>query len=152
MQQTSTSLLLGLTLALLAGCSDSSLDTGATRFAVSVPQALASTVSRVSVTSSAADIPSVTVDLAPTQGVWGGILGNIPAGPNRSFLAQAFDASGTRLFEGSATGVTIIADQMVLVAITLQQVDPPPPFDNEAPVIDSLVASSTSVAGGAPSP
>ena len=137
--------MLGLTLALLAGCSDSSSNTGAARFAVSVPQALASTISRVSVTSSATDIPSVTVDLAPTQGVWGGIIGNIPAGPNRSFLAQAFDSSGTRLFQGSASGVTLSADQTVLVAITLQQVNPPPPFDNEAPLIDSLVASSTSV-------
>ncbi|WP_224371631.1 kelch repeat-containing protein [Hyalangium versicolor] len=148
MKKAFTQFILALTVALLAGCSDSSTDTGSARFAVSVPQALSSEISRVSVTSSAADIPSVTVDLAPTQGFWGGIIGNIPAGSNRTFLAQAFDASGTLLFEGSASGVTISENQTTLVAITLQQVTPPPPFENEAPLIDSLVASSTSVPAG----
>jgi hypothetical protein len=100
------------------------------------------------VTSSAADIPSVTVDLAPTNGTWSGVIGNIPAGTNRTFLAQAFDSSGTLLFEGSASGITISENQTTLVAIILQQVNAPPPFENEAPLIDSLVASSTSVPAG----
>ncbi|QAT84912.1 branched-chain amino acid ABC transporter2C amino acid-binding protein [Corallococcus coralloides] len=138
-------LVLALGLALIAGCSATSSDTGSARFAVSVPQALSSDISRVSVTSSGPDIPSVTVDLVQTEGVWGGTIGNIPAGPDRSFLAQAFDASGTLLFSGSASGVSILADQMTFVAITLQELNPPPPFDNEAPLIDSLVVSSTSV-------
>ncbi|RKH21499.1 hypothetical protein D7X74_00980 [Corallococcus sp. CA047B] len=141
-------LLLALTLALLAGCSASSSDTGSTQLAVSVPQALAASITRVSVTSSAADFPSVSVDLASSNGAWGGVLGNIPAGANRSFLAQAFDTSGTLLFQGSASGVSIVANQTALVAITLQQVDAPPPFLNAAPLIDSLVTSSTSVAAG----
>ncbi|MCY1041932.1 kelch-like protein [Corallococcus sp. bb12-1] len=148
MKKAFTPLMLALTVSLLAGCSDSSKDPGSVRFAVSVNQALASSISRVSVTSSAADIPSVTVDLAATNGVWGGIIGNIPAGSNRSFLAQAFDSSGLLLFEGTATGVTITANQSTLVAIILQQLQPPPPFENEAPIIDSLVVSSTSVAAG----
>ncbi|RKH29603.1 kelch-like protein [Corallococcus sp. CA041A] len=148
MNKTSRSVVLALTLALLAGCAGSSSDTGSARFAVSVRQALASGISRVTVTSSAPDIPSVTVDLAPTHGVWGGVIGNIPAGPNRTFLARAFDASGILLFEGSASGITISANQTALVAITLQEANPPPPFDNEAPLIDSLVASSTSVPVG----
>ncbi len=148
MKKTFTRLTLALTVALLAGCSASSSNTGSARFAVSIPQALSSDIARVSVTSSASDIPSVTVDLAPTRGVWGGIIGNIPAGSNRSFLAEAFDSSGVLLFEGSASGVTLSENQTTLVAITLQQVDPPPPFDNEAPIIDSLVASSTSVPAG----
>ncbi|AFE04501.1 branched-chain amino acid ABC transporter2C amino acid-binding protein [Corallococcus coralloides DSM 2259] len=148
MKKAFTPLLLALAVALLAGCSDSSGEVGSVRFAVSASQALASDIARVSVTSSAADIPAVTVDLAATNGVWGGIIGNIPAGSNRSFVAQAFDSSGTLRFEGSATGVTITANQATLVAITLQQLNPPPPFDNEAPFIDALVASSTSVAAG----
>ncbi|RKH37396.1 Kelch repeat-containing protein [Corallococcus sicarius] len=137
-----------LTVALLAGCSDASPGAGSARFAVSMPQALASNISRVSVTSSASGIPSVTVDLAPTHGVWGGIIGNIPAGANRSFRAQAFDASGSVLFAGSASRITIAENQTSLVAITLQQVNPPPPFGNEAPLIDSLVVSSTTVPAG----
>ncbi|MBN9685841.1 MULTISPECIES: Kelch repeat-containing protein [unclassified Corallococcus] len=145
MRRASFSLVLALSLALFAGCSATSSDTGSARFAVSAPQALASGISRVSVTSSGPDIPSVTVDLAQTDGVWGGTIGNIPAGPDRSFLAQAFDASGTLLFSGSASGVFILAGQTTFVAITLQELNPPPPFDNEAPLIDSLVVSSTSV-------
>jgi hypothetical protein len=147
----STHLLLALGLALLAGCASSSSPTGSAQLAVSLPQALSSSVSRVSVTLSATDFSSLSVDLVSSNGVWGGILGSIPAGANRTFLAQAFDASGTRLFQGSASGVSIVANQTALVALTLQQVDPPPPSQNEAPFIDSLVASSTSTsvpAGG----
>jgi hypothetical protein len=148
MKKPSIHLLLAMCLALLAGCSTS--DTGSARFAVSVPQALSASISRVSITSSAADSASVSVDLVFSNGVWGGFLGHIPAGAHRSFLARAFDASGTRLFEGSASGVTISANQTALVAITLQQLDTPPPFLLAAPVIDSLVASSaSSSAGGA---
>ncbi|MDY7230343.1 kelch repeat-containing protein [Hyalangium sp. s54d21] len=111
-------------------------------------QSLSSEISRVNVTSSAPDIPSVSIDLAPSNGVWGGIIGNIPAGSDRAFLAQAFDSSGTLLFQGSASGITVTQDQTVLVAIVLQQVNPPPAFDNEAPIIDSLAAASTSVPAG----
>jgi hypothetical protein len=141
-------LLLALGLAMLAGCAPSPSDTGSAQFAVSVPQALSASISRVSVTASAADFPSFSVDLASSNGSWGGLLGSLPAGSNRSFQAQAFDSSGTRLYEGSATGVSISANQTVLVAITLQQVNAPPPFQNAAPIIDSLTSSSTSVAAG----
>ncbi|WP_157232222.1 Kelch repeat-containing protein [Hyalangium minutum] len=143
----SSHLLLALTLALLTSCSPPS-EIGSAQFVVSVPQALSASISRVSVTASAADFPSFSVDLASSNGSWGGLLGNLAAGSNRSFLAQAFDASGTKLYEGSASGVSIAADQTALVAITLQQVNAPPPFQNAAPVIDSLTASSTSVAAG----
>jgi hypothetical protein len=149
MKKTSTLLLLALALALLARCSSSSSDTGSAQFAVSVPQALASSISRVSVTASAADFSSVSVELVSTQGVWGGALASIPVGTNRSFLAQAFDASGTQLFQGSASGVSIVADQTALVALTLQQVNAPPAFLNAAPIIDSLVSSTSVATGGA---
>jgi N-acetylneuraminic acid mutarotase len=144
-------LLLALCLALLAGCSasSSSSTTGSAQFAVSVPQALSSSsVSRVSVTASAADFPSFSVDLVSSNGVWGGLLGNIPAGSNRTFVAQAFDSSGTLRFQGQTSGVSISANQTTAVALTLQELAPPPPYANEAPVIDSLVASTTSVQTG----
>ncbi len=150
MKKTSTHLLLALGLALLAGCSASSPNTGSARFAVSVPQTLSASISRVSITASAPDFPSTSVELVSSDGVWGGTLGNLPAGPNRTFLAQAFDASGTLLFQGSAASVSIYPEQTSLIAITLQRVNAPPPFQNEAPLIDSLAAPSTSVpAGGA---
>jgi hypothetical protein len=147
MKTSSLTLLLALGLALLAGCSPSSSGTGSVQFAVSVPQALSASVSRVSVTAIAADFPPVSVDLAFSNGSWGGTLGNLPAGPHRTFRAQAFDASGTPLFEGSASDVTIFGGMAALVAITLQQVQAPA-FQNEAPLLDSLTASSTSVSVG----
>ncbi|RKG78754.1 kelch-like protein [Corallococcus exercitus] len=141
-------LMLTLTAALLAGCGDTSGDTGTARFAVSVPQSLSSDIARVAVASGGPDIRTVWVDLAPTDGMWGGTIGNIPAGTGRAFAARAYDASGTLLFAGSASGVTIAANQTAFVAITLQQLNPPPPFENEAPLIDSLVASKTTVPAG----
>ena len=137
-----------LALALLVSCASPSSGTGSAQLTASLPQALSASVSRVSVTVSAADFSSVSVDLVSTNGSWGGVIGSLPAGSHRTFLAQAFDASGTPLFEGSASGVSISANQTTLVAITLQQLNAPPPFQNEAPIIGSLTAPATSVAVG----
>ncbi|MFL5355917.1 Ig-like domain-containing protein [Archangium sp.] len=148
MQRTSTHLL-ALWLALLAGCSASSSNTGSAQFAVSIPQALsASDVTRVKVTVSASGMSSIAVELAPSNGSWGGLLGNLPPGSNRTFLAEAFDSSGSLRFKGQASGITITANQTTAVALTLQELSPPPPYDNEAPLIDSLVASISSVQAG----
>jgi len=152
MRKTHSHLLLALGLALLAGCSpapsSSSNNTGSARFAVSARQALTADISRITVTTSAADIPSATVDLVLADGVWGGTIGGIPPGPERTFHAQAFDAAGTLRFEGTASDVYLWEDQTVLVAISLVDVNAPPPFSNEAPLIDSLVASALSVTAG----
>ncbi|NRD68519.1 kelch-like protein, partial [Corallococcus exiguus] len=115
MRRASFHLMLALTAALLAGCGDTTGDTGTVRFAVSVSQSLSSTIARVAVASGGPDIRTVWVDLAPTNGVWGGTIGNIPAGPGRAFAARAYDASGTLLYSGSADGITILADQTTLV-------------------------------------
>ncbi|KFE65315.1 High-affinity leucine-specific transport system, periplasmic binding protein LivK [Hyalangium minutum] len=139
-----------VTVLLLALSACTEQPTGSVQFAVSVPQALsASDVTRVQVTVSASDMSSLVVELAKTHGTWGGLVGNIPAGVNRAFLAEAFDASGALRFRGSTSAVTINADQTLAVALTLQELAPAPPFSNEAPIIDSLVASSTSVQAGA---
>jgi len=131
----------------LAACT--SQPTGSVQLAASVQQSLsASEVTRVQVTVSAADMSSLVVELARSNDSWGGLIGNIPAGSNRSFLAEAFDSSGTLRFQGSASGVSIIANQTTAVAITLQEVPPPPPYGNEAPLIDSLISSSSSIQAG----
>ena len=148
MKRAGLHLVLALAAALLAGCGNTTGDTGTARFAVSAPQSLSSTIARVAVASGGPDIRTVWVDLAPTNGVWGGTIGNIPAGTGRAFAARAYDASGTLLFSGSADGITILANQTALVAITLQQVNPPPPFDNEAPLIDFVAANPSTVAAG----
>ncbi|NRD55270.1 Kelch repeat-containing protein [Corallococcus exiguus] len=148
MKKADRHLMLVLVAALFVGCGALSGDAGTARFTVAVPQSLASGITRVVVTSGGAAIPSVSVELAPTNGVWGGIIGNIPAGADRTFLAQAFDAGGALRFEGFASGISILADQTTLVAITLQQIDPPPPFENEAPIIDFVAANPSTVAAG----
>jgi N-acetylneuraminic acid mutarotase len=138
-----------LLLCLAACTSPSSQPTGSVQFAASTQQALsASDITRVKVTVSAADMSSLVVELAKSNGSWGGLIGNIPAGANRAFLAEAFDSSNTKRFQGQTSGVSITANQTTAVAITLQELAPPPPYANEAPVIDSLVASSTSVQAG----
>ncbi len=132
----------------LAACT-SSQPQGSVQFAASLQQALsASDVTRVRVTVSASDMTSLSVNLAPSNGSWGGVISNIPAGLNRSFLAEAFDASGTLLFQGQTSGVAISPNQTTAVAITLQEVASLPPYTNEAPLIDSLVVSSTTVQTG----
>ncbi len=144
------SALAALLLLCLAACtSPPSQPTGSVQFAASTQQALsASDITRVKVTISASDMSSLVVELARSNGSWGGLIGNIPAGSNRAFLAEAFDSSGTKRFQGQTSGVTITANQTTAVAITLQEIAPPPPYANAAPVIDSLVASSTTVQTG----
>ncbi|RKH06666.1 Kelch repeat-containing protein [Corallococcus carmarthensis] len=148
MKRAGLHLMLALAAVLCAGCGDTTGDTGTARFAVSVPQPLSSTIARVAVASGGPDIRTVWVDLAPTNGVWGGTIGNIPAGTGRAFAARAYDASGTLLFSGSADGVSILANQTTFVAITLQQLNPPPPFENEAPLIDFVTVYPSTVAAG----
>ncbi|MDC0708105.1 kelch repeat-containing protein [Stigmatella sp. ncwal1] len=142
--------LAALLLLCLAACtSQPPQPTGSVQFAASTQQALsASDITRVKVTVSAAEMSSLVVELAKSNGAWGGLIGNIPTGAHRAFLAEAFDASGTKRFQGQTSGVTLTANQTTAVAITLQELAPPPPYANEVPVIDSLVASPTSVQTG----
>ena len=101
--------------------------TGSAWLATSVPQALsAAEVTRVKVTVSAADMDSVEVELGKSTGPWGGLIGRLPVGTGRTFLAQAHDASGAVRFQGQATGVSLSANQTTAVALTLQEVAPPP--------------------------
>ncbi|KFA91674.1 Kelch repeat-containing protein, partial [Archangium violaceum] len=123
--------------------------TGSALLFGALPQAVSSEdVTRVVVTISASDMPTRTESLAKTDGAWGGTLGDIPAGADRTFTADAFDAAGTKRFSGQATHVTITTGTTTVVALSLQSLDAPPPFDNAAPLIDSLTASTSSVSPG----
>ncbi|MCY1016105.1 kelch repeat-containing protein [Pyxidicoccus sp. MSG2] len=131
----------------LAACT--AQPSGSVQFAASVQQALSSQdVTRVKVTLSTPEMSSRVVELARSNGAWNGLIGDIPAGSDHSFLAEASDASGTMRFQGQASGVTITANQTTTVAITLQEIEPPLPYGNEAPLIDSVVASTTTVQAG----
>ncbi|WP_163787515.1 hypothetical protein, partial [Myxococcus vastator] len=57
------------------------------------------------------------------------------------FSAKAFDASNAVRYTGEIANVTIQAGQTTAVTLLLQEVNAPPPFDNAAPQILSLVAN-----------
>jgi N-acetylneuraminic acid mutarotase len=132
----------------LAACTSPQQPTGSVQFAASAQALSASDITRVKVTVSASDMSPMTLELARSNGSWGGIIGNIPTGSNRSFLAEAYDSTNAKRFQGQATGVTITANSTTAVAITLQELAPPPAYGNDGPVIDSIVASVTTVQTG----
>ncbi|HEY0095844.1 MAG TPA: PKD domain-containing protein, partial [Archangium sp.] len=124
--------------------------TGSAQLFGTTAQALSSAdVTLVRVTVSAADMQQPrTAELVKTNNQWSGLLGKLPAGTGRTFSAEAFNSSGTKLYAGSATGVTILAKQTTAVSITLQEVSPAAPFENAAPVITSLSAAPGTVEPG----
>ncbi|MBE4751375.1 PKD domain-containing protein [Corallococcus sp. ZKHCc1 1396] len=118
-------------------------------FLASVPQALAGDeVSRVTVTLTASGVPTSTTVLTRAEGAWSGAIYQIPVGTNRTFTAEAFASDGSLRYRGQATGVAITSGSTAMVAITLQSLQSGGTFDNTAPIIDSLVASSSSVLPG----
>ncbi|WP_071905191.1 kelch repeat-containing protein [Cystobacter ferrugineus] len=142
-----------LLLALVAACSSSQRPTapgtGSVQVAVSTRQALSSgEVSRVTFTASAADVPAITTEFVLTDGEWGGVIGDIPAGDHRAFLARAFDSEGSLRYEGRVEDVTIVAGRLTLVKLTLHSIGTSTPYTNDAPIIDSVVASPVVVAPG----
>ncbi|RKG71766.1 hypothetical protein D7V80_00235 [Corallococcus sp. CA054B] len=140
----------------LAACQDAtapaqppSEDVGAARLVVAVHQGVtASDVQRVDLTVDGPGQPELTVQLGQDGSVWTVLMSQLPAGTGRRFRAFAYDASARLLYRGEAADVTITANQTVQVNILLQQVDPPPDFENAGPVITSLVVSRSSVERG----
>ncbi|GEL75434.1 hypothetical protein MVI01_72180 [Myxococcus virescens] len=143
-------LALGLVL-VLAGCEAQTrlAPEGSAQVVVTVPWALsANDVTRVELTVSGAGMTTRTDALVKTGEQWGGVLGQLPAGPGRHFSAQAFDSSNTVRYSGEVTSVTIQAGQTAAVTLLMQEVNAPPPFDNAAPRILSLVVSLGTVSPG----
>ncbi|RKG99025.1 PKD domain-containing protein [Corallococcus carmarthensis] len=122
---------------------------GDVRFVSAVPQALAGDeITRVTVTLTASGVPTATTVLTKGTDGWSGTMYQVPAGTQRTFTAEAFAADGALRYRGVASDVTITAGATSVVAITLQALNVPGPFDNSAPCIDSLVASSSTVLPG----
>ncbi|MFL5352545.1 PKD domain-containing protein [Archangium sp.] len=140
-------------LALAVGCGappqQEEDSTGSAQLFGTTEQAITSAdVTSVRVTVSAADMPARTSELVKTNNQWSGLVGKLPAGTGRTFSAEAFNSSGTKLYAGSATSVTILARQTTAVSITLQEVSPAAPFSNAAPIISSLSAAPGTVEPG----
>jgi hypothetical protein len=109
-----------------------------------------SDVVSVSVTVSGAALGAPrTSSLFPQGSQWGGLLGGLPVGTGYTFTAIAKDGTGTPIYTGAVSNVTISSGQTVAVVITAQQATPPVPFENAVPVIDSLVIGATNVVPGA---
>jgi hypothetical protein len=94
--------------------------------------------------------PNIDPDIVATipgdpVGGWAGTIDDIPAGDDRTFWAEAYDAEDALLYSGIASPITILDGDTVFVTIFLQQVDPPVPFDNAVPRFDSLILSDSTV-------
>ncbi len=141
-------------LALAAGCGTSPQEeedtAGSAQLFGTLAQAITSAdVTSVRVTVSAADMQQPrTESLVKTNGQWSGLVGKLPAGTGRTFSAEAFNSAGARLYAGTAPNVTIMAKGTTAVSITLQEVNPAPPFANAAPVITALSAAPSLVEPG----
>ena len=133
---------------MIGGCHPSADPMGQAQ--VSVLALSTSDVAKVNltVTGPAFSQPMV-FSLFKQSNLWGGLLGGLPAGGNAMFTASASDNTGAEIFHGQASNVTIVAGQIVTVAITAQQTSAPTPFSNATPVIDALVVSATDVVPGA---
>lgn len=114
---------------------------------------------RVAVT--AADVASVTIaitgpgigtaitaSMTGSGGEWSGTISNVPAGSGRTVTAEGRDGLGVVIYRGSATDVTVAPGATAAVSVIMQEVTPPPPYGNTAPVIDSTFASDLTPAGG----
>lgn len=145
-------LLLALVLAAV-GCSapsSRSHATGSAEVVAVTSSALSSDVANVKVTIDGAGInPAITTNLAHFGNRYQGIIGAIPAGPDRSFRGSADDADGHSLYAGTTDGVTIEAGKEAVVALVLQETHPADPFANDAPLITSVYLGSDDVAPGA---
>lgn len=106
-------------------------------------------VKRVLLTISGPGIaPDIHTELSPVANGFGGIIGGIPVGSDRLFHGDGTDAAGTTtLYSGDSAPVTISGTK-AFVALILQQQTKPDPFQNTAPSLTSVTASSDTVAPG----
>ena len=139
-------------ISLVAACSQPGpVEMGSASLGVATQALSTSNVQRVTITISGANIsPNIVQELVKVGNQWKGIIGKIPAGSGRTFLAQAYDntAGGNLIYEGTTTNVTITKNQTTTAVILLQQKTAPDPFSNAVPVINSLVASANAVGFG----
>jgi hypothetical protein len=141
-----------LAVGLVSACTDPETNAGNARadIKVTLSQGLAaSDVTRISVAVEGSGIPTpITAELVKNGTAWEGSIQNIPAGADRYFTATAYDASGAGIYKGRAGPITIASGSVASVVIVLQQTHPQAPFENVAPIIESLVASSNPVQPG----
>ena len=109
-------------------------------------------VDHVTVTVTGDDIPTpIQETLSYADGRYGGTFEGIPISTNVVLQGAAYDASGNLTYAGSVSGISITgASPPALVALVLQDQTPPSPFVGGPPVIDAIVASTTTPDPNAP--
>ncbi len=131
-------------------CQSEASTIGAAAVSVSTQALSAADVDRVQMTITGPDIEAAIVfDLVRSESEWFGLIEQIPSGIDRTFSAEAFDADGTVVYDGVATGVVITPGTTAAVLLVLQQSTPPDAGLNTPPFIDSVMASSAVVSPGA---
>lgn len=95
----------------------------------------------------------ITARLVKTLGQWQTTIGHVPIGSGATAWKIAGEASkssdpGHVLFRGEIAGVEVSPSLLALVALTLQRVDAPAPFENAAPIVDALFVSAARVFPG----
>jgi hypothetical protein len=106
---------------------------------------------QVTVTITGPALPNpkpVILSAQGSGGSYGALISSLPVGSNYTFTVSATDTSDVVAYVGQATNVAILHNHVTTVVITAQPVQPPAPFVNTVPVIDSLVVSSTNIAPG----
>jgi hypothetical protein len=91
---------------------------------------------------------SVTLSPQGSGGTYGAMVSTLPVGSNYLFTVTATDTSNVVAYRGQATNVAILRNHVTTVVITAQADNPPAPFVNTVPTIESLVVSSTNIAPG----
>jgi hypothetical protein len=130
------------------GCTNDATPSGSVEVVASSAQALSS-VAYVTVTVSGDGIAApIQQTLTASHGRYAGTVADIPPSTNVVVQGAAYDASGNETYEGTISGVSITSAEPTLVALVLQTTIPPAPFVGEAPVINGIVASTTTPTPG----
>lgn len=141
----------GLLLALVAGCGEElPAGSGAVQMVIGTQEFAASesSVTRIQVVISGLGISDIQQDLVKTGSTWGGTIAGIPAGTNRVVVVSAYASNNSLQYQGQATEVTIVEGETALVAVTLHDMTLGHYTDNDAPIIDSVTVSGTTVDAG----
>jgi hypothetical protein len=133
-----------------AGCSPKTTDEGSAEISV---QGLSLTnVMALDVSVSGVDIltPLERPLFLQSDDTWKALLGRIPVGTGRTFTAKAYDNADKthQIYSGSVTNVTISSTSIANVIVVLQEDTANPGFTNQAPIVDGLTVSATSVSYG----
>ncbi|TNE43609.1 MAG: hypothetical protein EP343_32865 [Deltaproteobacteria bacterium] len=135
--------LLSLVLTACGGLKEPSTSVGGVVVGVSTQALSSDDVTKVVVTISGPDIsPNIVHSLVKVNNQWQGTIGQIPAGKDRTVRAESFNKKDDKLYESEVKGVTIQKGKTSTVVLLLQQVKPPTPFKNAAPVLQGLTATS----------